>query len=145
MSDTPIPKADPAMFAPCPRPVAGEPANTQGLADGVHARDNPAEWTFVRLSRLIREFEAGLNPDEEVGARLTGLPGDQVMQFEDLGFWGPDLLLFFGRTPDGRPVRLVQHYSQVNVLLNALPKPQEREARRIGFRLDELVEQTEPV
>ena len=144
MTDAPLPKADPAMFAPCPQPMAGEPANTEGLARGVHMRDNPAEWAFVRLSRLIKEFEASLDPDEEVGARLVGLPGDQMMQIEDLGFWGPDLILFFGRTAEGRPVRLVQHYTQVSVVLNAMARPKAREARRIGFRLDELVDRTDP-
>lgn len=144
MTDAPPPKADPAMFAPCPRPMAGEAANTEGLARGVHMRDNPAEWAFVRLSRLIKEFEAGLDPDEEVGARLVGLPGDQMMQIEDLGFWGPDLILFFGRGADGRPVRLIQHYTQVSVVLNAMARPKAREARRIGFRLDELIERTDP-
>lgn len=130
--------------APCPQPITGEPANARGLADGVRMGDNPAEWAFVRLSRLIKEFEAGLDPDQEIAARLTGLPGDQVMQVEDLGFWGPDLILFFGRTSDGRPTRLIQHYTQINVLLSATPKPQEREARRIGFRLDELVGRADP-
>jgi hypothetical protein len=144
MTDAPLPKAHPALFAPCPQPMAGESANTEGLARGVHMRDNPAEWAFVRLSRLIKEFEASLDPDEEVGARLVGLPGDQMMQIEDLGFWGPDLILFFGRGADGRPVRLIQHYTQVSVVLNAIARPKAREARRIGFRLDELIDRTDP-
>ena len=45
---------------------------------------------------------------------------------------------------DGRPVRLIQHYGQINVLLNARRKPEERPARRIGFQLSELVEKTNP-
>ena len=45
---------------------------------------------------------------------------------------------------DGKPVRLVQHYTQTNVLLSANKKPEERPARRIGFQLSELVEKTNP-
>lgn len=151
MSDTPIPKADPAMFGdcgdkPCPQPVTAIPANSEAVQDlGVRMRDNPAEWAFVRLSRLIQEFEANLDKDEEIGARVVGLPGDGTMQIVDVGFWGPDLIMFFGRNADGKPVRLIQHYTQLNVVLSALKKPEDQaEPNRIGFRLDELVKNTNP-
>ena len=126
MTDTP-PKADPAMFsdcgdAPCPEPVvaAQSQADPVVLMDGVRMRDNPAEWAFVRLSKMIEDFESRLDKDEEIGARLVGLPGD------------------------GKPMRLIQHYAQMNVVLNAVTKPEERPARRIGFQLSELVEKTNP-
>ena len=144
------PKADPAMFSdcgdtPCPQPVLADPQNeAAALAEGVRMRDNPAEWAFVRLSKLIEEFEANLDKDEEIGARVVGLPGDGTMQIVDVGFWGPDLIMFFGRNADGKPVRLIQHYSQINVVLSAVKKPQEREARRIGFQLKEMVQKTNP-
>jgi hypothetical protein len=129
--------------APCPQPVAGRPENAAAaLSEGVQMRENPAEWAFVRLSKLIEDFETRLDKTEEVGARLTGLPGDGTMQIEDVGFWAPDLILFFGKNADGKPVRLVQHYSQINVLLDARKKPEHRAARRIGFQLNELVERT---
>ena len=146
----PIPKADPAMFSdcgdtPCPQPVLTDPQNeAAALAEGVRMRDNPAEWAFVRLSKLIEEFEAKLDKDEEIGARVVGLPGEGTMQIVDVGFWGPDLIIFFGRNADGKPVRLIQHYGQINVLLDARKKPEEREARRIGFQLSELVRKTSP-
>lgn len=142
---SPIPKADPAMFASCPKPVSAmAPEGAAAMARGVRMRDSPAEWAFVRLSKLIEDFEKGIDKDEEVGARLVGLPGDGTMQIEDLGFWEPDLILFLGKNADGKVVRLVQHYTQINVLLNAVKKPEEREARRIGFQLGELVERTNP-
>ena len=146
MDDTaPLPKADPAMFAPCPQPMrATAPESAAAMAEGVRMRDNPAEWAFVRLSRMIEEFESKLDKDDEIGARIVGLPGEGTMQIEDVGFWGPDLIMFYGKNSDGKPVRLVQHYSQINVLLNALPKPEERPARRIGFQLSELVDKTNP-
>lgn len=145
MSDSVV-KADPAMFAPCPRPVTSEktPEESAALAQGLRQTDNPAEWAFVRLTRLIREFESRLDKDEEIGVRGVGLPGDGVLMVHDLGYWGPDLLLFFGRDPDGRPVSLVQHVSRLNVVLSARPKPEaDQPARRIGFRLDEMVQEKE--
>lgn len=132
--------------APCPQPVVatGPPEQTRALADGVRMRDNPAEWAFVRLSRMIEEFEGKIDKDEEVGVRIVGLPGEGVLQIEDVGFWGPDLILFFGKNDQGRPVRLVQHYSQINVLLATKPKPENQPARRIGFQLGEMVRKTDP-
>lgn len=150
MNET-LPKADPAMFSdcgatPCPQPVTADPANSNAVQDlSVRMRDNPAEWAFVRLSKLIQEFEANLNRDEEIGASVVGLPGDGTMQILDVGFWGPDLIMFFGRNTDGKPVRLIQHYTQLNVVLSAVKKPEDQaEPNRIGFRLDELVRQTNP-
>lgn len=137
----PAPSSD-CGETPCPQPVATSIA--PNLAEGVRMRDNPAEWAFVRLSKLIEDFESRLDKDEEVGATIVGLPGDGTLQIDDIGFWGPDLILFFGKNPDGKQVRLIQHYQQVNVLLDARKKPEARSARRIGFQLSELVEKTEP-
>lgn len=131
---------------PCPQPMlpAASPEQKAALTEGVHMRENPAEWAFVRLSKLIEDFEKSLDRDEEVAAHIVGVPGDGVMQIEDVGFWGPDFILFTGKNPEGRPVRLIQHYAQINVLLNARKKPGEREARRIGFQLSEMVRSTNP-
>jgi len=131
---------------PCPRPMlpTASPEQTAALTDGVRMRENPAEWAFVRLSKLIEDFEKGLDHDEEIAAHLVGGPGDATMQIDDVGFWGPDFILFSGKNADGRPVRLIQHYAQINVLLDSRKKPEEREAHRIGFQLSELVEKTNP-
>ena len=130
---------------PCPKPVlpAASPEQTAALMDGVRMRENPAEWAFVRLSKLIEDFEKGLDKDDEVGARIVGLPGDGTMSIEDVGFWGPDFILFTGKNADGKPVRLIQHYGQINVLLDVRRRPEEREARRIGFQLSEMVRKTD--
>lgn len=143
--------APPDMFddcadKPCPEPVlpGAPPERLKAMTDGVRMRESPAEWAFVRLSKLIEDFEKGLDKDEEVGATVVGLPGDATMKFDEVGFWSPDLILFTGRNADGKPTRVVQHYSSLNVMLNVSKKPEEREARRIGFQLSELVEKTNP-
>ena len=148
----PSPKTAPPVFVPdwgdkpCPKPVlpAATPEQTAAMTDGVRMRENPAEWAFVRLSKLIEDYEKTLDKDEEIAAHLVGVPGDGTMQIEDVGFWGPDFILFVGKNPNGRPVRLIQHYAQINVLLDARKKPEERPARRIGFQLSEMVRKTDP-
>lgn len=143
--------ADASMFsdcgdAPCPEPVlpSATPEQTAALTDGVRMRENPAEWAFVRLSKLIEDYEKGLDRDDEIAATIVGMPGSGTLTIEDVGFWGPDFIMFLGKNPDGKPVRLIQHYAQINVLLDARKKPQEREARRIGFQLSEMVQKTNP-
>ena len=117
------------------------PEDCEALARGLTNRASPAEWAFARMSRLIQDFESKLDPSQEVGAKLVGSPGDGVFRMEDLGFWAPDLILFYGKNSFGKPVRLVQHYTQLNLMLSAEPKESAEEpARRIGFALHERLE-----
>ncbi|EFB6172003.1 hypothetical protein D9J53_23635, partial [Escherichia coli] len=37
--------------------------------------------------------------------------------FTDISYWNPSLISFIGTLEDGSPVELVQHVSQINVLL----------------------------
>ncbi len=100
---------------------------------------NPAEWMYERITRQIIEFEKGLTSDEELGGRFVAAPREGIMHIEDIGFWGPDLLIFYGTDGNGRPVQLLQHYSQLTILLCAVPK--EKDApRRIGFVLEQRLE-----
>lgn len=59
-----------------------------------------------------------------------------VLKIEGLGFFEPDILAFYGRDEDGLKTQLIQHVSQLSVILRAVPKTVPSEpARRIGFRL----------
>lgn len=102
-------------------------------------RLNPAEWMYERLVKQIVAFEAKLSPEEEIGGRFVTAPKEGVIHIEDIGYWGPDMMTFHGRDLDGRPIQLLQHYSQMSVLLCAVPKEQEK-ARRIGFVLEARIE-----
>jgi hypothetical protein len=101
---------------------------------------NPAEWAYKRLCRLIHEFESKLTDGEEVGATIVGAPGEGSFHVDDIGYWGPDLILFYGKNGHGRPIRLIQHYSQLDVVLTAMPRVTEPEPRRIGFQLVDRIE-----
>lgn len=130
----------------CPQPITAwtTPEDSAALAEGLRMRENPAEWAFVRISRLIQDFESGLDENHEVGAHMVGGPGDGVFQVRDVGFWGPDFILFMGVNDHGKPIRLIQHYTQLNVLLSAMPKPEAKTpARRIGFQLQRRVEESQ--
>ena len=103
---------------------------------------NQAESMYKRVVRSINSFEEQLDQEHEVGARLVNFGSELTFHIEDVGYWGPDIIIFDGRGQDGNSVQLLQHISQLSVLLVALKKVHE-EPRRIGFNLLESVEKDE--
>ena len=110
-------------------PAAGSEVATQN-----EAPPDPASWMHQRLVHQILEFEKKLGPDHEVGGRFVEGPGSETLHIANVASWGPDMILFMGELPDGRRFELMQHYSQVSMLLVAVPKMKDQ-PRRIGFEL----------
>ncbi|WP_299969838.1 DUF6173 family protein [uncultured Roseobacter sp.] len=108
-----------------PKKVAAKPA----------AQKSPAQWAYERLILYIKKFEEQLDNTQEVAIGFTG--GDAgVLRIEGMGYFDPDMVTFYGSDGAGGRTQLIQHVSQLNVMLRALPKPAEKpQARRIGFRL----------
>ncbi|MCL3881808.1 DUF6173 family protein [Marivita sp. GX14005] len=105
------------------------------------ARKSPAEWAHERLILYIKNFEEALDNEHEVA---MGFAGNEtgVLRIEGLGFFDPDIVTFYGTDSKGRRMQLIQHVSQLNVALRALPKPETKaEPRRIGFELAAKLEQ----
>lgn len=135
---------DEASAAPRAKAVHSDPAQcgkleTAPLPKAATRRKledkSPAEWAYERLILYIQNFEAQLDADQEVA---MGFAGGQagVLAIEGLGFFDPDLVTFYGRDEDGLKTQLIQHVSQLNVLLRAIPKHQpEDPPRRIGFQM----------
>lgn len=115
------------------------------LPDAVQSTDldqkSPAEWAYIRLVLYIKNFEEQLDSDHEVAMGFTG--GDAgVMRIEGMGFYAPDILTFYGSDPTGTKTQQIQHVSQLNVMLRALPKQVDQpEPNRIGFRLARALEE----
>lgn len=105
---------------------------------------SPAQWAYERLILYIRNFEAQLDGEHEVAMGFTGTDAG-VMRIEGMGFFDPDIVTFYGSDANGIRTQLVQHVSQLNVMLRALPKPsKDSPAARIGFRLAADLEGGEP-
>ncbi len=94
----------------------------------------PAIWAYERIANQINDFEKDLSDEEEIGLRLVATPDASVMHIVDIGYWGPDMLIYHGENEHGKPMQLLQHYTQMSILLTAVPKAEEK-ARRIGFHL----------
>ncbi|MGV6803480.1 MAG: DUF6173 family protein [Ruegeria sp.] len=103
---------------------------------------SPAQWAYERLILYIQNFEQTLDSDQEVAMGFTG--GDAgVMRIEGMGYFDPDVITFYGSDGAGARTQLVQHVSQLNVMLRALPKTvEDKPANRIGFRLAAKLEES---
>ncbi len=98
-------------------------------------KKSPAEWAYQRLILYIQNFEKMLDAEQEVAMGFTDTGGG-FLRIEGLGHFDPDIVTFYGMDQTGAKVQLVQHVSQLNVLLRAMPKDVDaKEPRRIGFQL----------
>lgn len=120
---------DPKMGAvDVPEKVAKQPV----------AKKSSAQWAYERLALYIQNFEKQLDEEHEVAMGFTGGEAG-MLRIEGMGYFDPDVITFYGTDSNGIKTQLVQHVSQLNVMLRALPK-QNRNApapTRIGFRLAE--------
>lgn len=124
------PKQRKASDQEMPKAVSGKPA----------AQKSPAQWAYERVVLYLKNFEEQLDNDHEIAMGFTG--GDAgVLRIEGMGYFDPDIVTFYGSDPAGGKTQLVQHVTQLNVMLRALPKQvSEAAPRRIGFRLVEDME-----
>ena len=142
--------AEAAEDAAMPRchEVHADEENCQGgrnVTEGVELtpveEKSEARWAYERLILYIQNFEKMLDNEHEIA---MGFAGDSsgVIRIEGMGYFDPDIVTFYGTDGGGARTQLVQHVTQLNVLLRAIPKPQEaEEPRRIGFRLAQSLDE----
>lgn len=103
---------------------------------------SPAEWAYERIIVYLKNFEEQLDNEHEVAMGFAG--GDTgVLRIEGMGYFDPDIITFYGSEESGAKTQLIQHVSQLNVMLRALPKQVDQpEPNRIGFQLAADLEKT---
>ncbi|MCC5468398.1 DUF6173 family protein [Pelosinus sp. Bkl1] len=116
------------------------PQETKSLIRDYHH----ADWMCERIIGTINDFEAELPDDMQAGGRLVSFGQTVQFSINDVSYWNPDMIVFYGTLPTGEPVRLVQHSSQLSLLLVALKRSNPKEPRRkIGFHSEDQSEQTD--
>jgi len=125
------PETPNAATQPVPKGVAKTPVEQK----------SPARWAYERIIMYLKTFEESLDNEHEAAMGFAG--GDAgVLRIEGMGYYDPDIVTFYGSDPTGAKTQLVQHVTQLNVLLRALPKAVEAAApTRIGFRLAQDLEE----
>ncbi|MGB9074710.1 MAG: DUF6173 family protein [Terriglobales bacterium] len=100
----------------------------------VAAQANLASEFHKRLTEWISNFDTALDQEHEVGVRLVTFGQTVVFHLKSIAYWNPSLISFSGTLEDGSPVELIQHVSQISVLLMKLPRKDPSAPKRpIGF------------
>ena len=95
---------------------------------------NHASEFYKRLMKWITDFDATLDEAHEVGIRLVSFGQSVTFSLQAMGYWNPSLISFSGVLQDGSPVELIQHVTQISVLLMKLPRTDPSKPKRhVGF------------
>ncbi len=95
---------------------------------------NLASEFHSRLVEWINDFDSLLDQEHEVGVRLVSFGQTVVFHLGDIGYWNPSLISFMGKTEDGQTVKLIQHVSQISILLMKLERlDTTKPKKKIGF------------
>lgn len=88
----------------------------------VPVNPNLATEFYSRLVKLIDDFDKTLDPQHEVGVRLVNFGKAVTFHLDSMGCWNPSLIFFRGVTDQGEPVELIQHVTQISILLMKVPR-----------------------
>lgn len=102
------------------------PANVPGQTS--------ASELYKHLKKRAEDFDNKLDGSQGVGVKL--IPSGQSVTFQvtALGYCDPSLIIFAGVTESGLEVQLIQHVSQLNFLLMAMPRPNPKDPKiPLGF------------
>jgi hypothetical protein len=83
---------------------------------------NLASEFHHRLINWINDFHKTLDDEHEAGAQLVNFGQSVTFHIEDISYWNPSLISFIGKNENGEPVELVQHVTQISILLVAMKR-----------------------
>lgn len=83
----------------------------------------------------VARFQSTLDQEHDVGLMLTNLGTSVLMEVREISVAEAHIIVFKGRV-NGIDSTLIQHISQLNFLLTAIPKPVDKPRNVIGFRTE---------
>ncbi|AUH33461.1 DUF6173 family protein [Paracoccus tegillarcae] len=104
---------------------------TEDAAD--EAALHAAEHVFKHLLARVKNFQENLPDHHELGIQLANFGGVKPLHVRGMGFKNPNVIEFYGLLDGDKKVAVVQHVSQLNFLLIAVPPVAEQQPYRIGF------------
>lgn len=95
-----------------------------------------ADYQYEILCKCIKNFQDNLDNEHEVGLLLASFGQSVLLNISNIGYSNPCLIHFYG-TYNGLETHLIQHISQLNFLLTAVPKQNpDKPAKRISIGFD---------
>ncbi|WBU59831.1 DUF6173 family protein [Paracoccus albus] len=122
----------PASVEMIPVPAIAEDLWPQG-DEADQATLHAAEEVFNHLLTRVKAFQANLPEHFELGIRLANYGGERAVHVRGMGYRNPNIIEFYGLLGGKQQVAVVQHVSQLNFMLVAVPPVAEQEPYRIGF------------
>lgn len=95
-----------------------------------------SDTQFEIIKDHILRFQAGLDREHDIGLLLTNFGQSVMMEVTQIGYEESVLMVFRGFV-NGQPATLIQHVSQLNFLMMAVPKEPDKPKRKIGFTADQ--------
>ncbi|NMC74958.1 MAG: hypothetical protein GYA56_11490 [Geobacteraceae bacterium] len=92
-------------------------------------RNNPFRGTCKAIKSSIEQFEASLDAEHEIAISLASFGSSIEFRADEIRISPSNLITFHGVTDSGERVHLVQHVSQVSLLLKAVRKVNETPTR----------------
>ena len=91
-----------------------------------------ADTQFEIIKQYILDFQATLDQEHDIGLLLTNFGQSMLMEVTHVSYEESVLMVFRGFV-NGNEATLIQHISQLNFLLTAVPKDPAKPKRQIGF------------
>lgn len=102
------------------------------------AEANLASEHYAGLVKEIANFDASLDEKHEVGVRLVNFGQTFIFHLEGMDYLNPSLIVFYGATDKGDPIKLIQHVTQINILLMKLPRREpDKPKQPLGFAVED--------
>lgn len=101
------------------------------IGTAMQRKDNPAGYMYERIAAMLQSHQDLLSDDEELGVYVVG-GSAPAFHLRSITYSNPDILRFIGKDADGNAVQLLQHYSQMGIMVVSMPKLEEK-VYRIGF------------
>lgn len=106
--------------------------NRRAVVDAARQQLDQASAAVRDLASDIEAFQATLNADEEVQVAVIGGPAATQIFLHNLTPLGADRIRYAGVKADGGEVIVVQHVTQMNVMLHAI-RVRDHLPRRMTF------------
>ena len=79
---------------------------------------NTARQIASRLYEAVINYQKSLSNAQDVALQIVHFNTNTIIIVENIGYIDYSLVVFRGKDNNGRPIELIQHISQINVLMN---------------------------
>lgn len=92
-----------------------------------------AELAYEHIKQYVSKFQSELDENHQISISIFTPTQEFNIMVADVGFYGPNIVSFYGTDNDGNKIQVIQHVNQVNIQLRCVPKSENQPKKSIGF------------